>query len=205
MGCTLGAFAAGLLVGVWIDAPAPTAGPARSAAAPTVAVDADLEPLTAGPERDRRARSESLDPIRLEIPAIDVSTPLLRLGLEPDRTVEVPADADLAGWFRRGSPPGEEGSSVILGHVDSVEGPAVFARLRELEPGDSVMVSRADGSVVEFVVLKSETYLNADFPARRVYAATSLRRLNLVTCGGAYEAELGGYQANLVVYTRRAG
>jgi sortase (surface protein transpeptidase) len=141
----------------------------------------------------------------LDIPAIDVSTPLVRLGLEPDRTVEVPSDPDRAGWFRRGPPPGRPGSSVILGHVDSVDGPAVFARLAELRPGESVTVTRADGSVVRFVVLKTATYTHAEFPADRVYAARGLRRLNLITCGGSYDAELGGYQANVVVYTRRDG
>lgn len=69
-------------------------------------------------------------PERLEIPAIDLSTRVVGLGLEPDRNVEVPADADLAGWFRLGPKPGEIGSAVILGHVDSDAGPAVFERSR---------------------------------------------------------------------------
>jgi sortase (surface protein transpeptidase) len=93
---------------------------------------------------------------------------------------------------------------VILGHVDSAQGPAVFARLEELQRGDSVEVSRADGSVVSFVVKKSLTYLIGHFPAQRVYASPRGRRLNLVTCDGAYDADHGGYQANLVVYTQRA-
>ncbi len=155
------------------------------------------------PAQERRVRPDAVHPVALQIPVIGVSTPLIGLGLAPDRTVEVPADPDRAGWFRRGTPPGMPGSSVILGHVDSVDGPAVFARLGELRPGDSVKVRLADGSVASFVVLKSALYPNADFPAARVYAAQSLRRLNLVTCGGAYEADRGGYQSNLVVYTRR--
>ncbi len=141
----------------------------------------------------------------LEIPTIDVSTPLVRLGLAPDRTVEVPIDPDQAGWFDLGAFPGKPGSSVVLGHVDSAEGPAVFARLGELLPGDSVMVRRANGSVLEFSVVKAVLYPNADFPAVRVYAAQSLRRLNLVTCAGSFDANRGGYQSNLVVYTRRVG
>ena len=143
-------------------------------------------------------------PVRLDIPEIDVSTRLVRLGLLPDRTVEVPTDADLAGWFRRGPVPGAPGSSVVLGHVDSETGPAVFARLQELRRGDLVSVRRSDGSVAHFVVNASALYPNADFPALRVYAAQGGRRLNLVTCGGSYDPDRGGYQANLVVYTRLA-
>ncbi len=143
-------------------------------------------------------------PARLEIPTIDLVTPLVRLGLMPDRTVEVPSNPDRAGWFRPGTVPGGRGSAVILGHVDSVHGPAVFARLQELQPGDLVAVDRADGSTVEFVVKQVVLYANADFPAHQVYAAPSGRRLNLVTCGGIYDADRGGYQSNLVVYTRLA-
>jgi sortase (surface protein transpeptidase) len=94
---------------------------------------------------------------------------------------------------------------VILGHLDSVEGPAVFARLAELRRGDRVIVRRANGSVVRFVVMRSVVYPNADFPAQRVYAAQGERRLNLITCAGPYDSSRGGYQANLVVYTLRAG
>ena len=71
-------------------------------------------------------------PVELSIPRIEVSTRLMGLGLEKDGSVEVPENAEVAGWFRRGPPPGSPGSSVILGHVDSLSGPAVFFRLREL-------------------------------------------------------------------------
>lgn len=135
---------------------------------------------------------------------MDLETPLVRLGLMPDRTVEVPGNADRAGWFHPGPVPGGRGSAVILGHVDSVQGPAVFARLQELQPGDTVTVDRADGSSVRFVVRKAVLYANDDFPAQRVYATREGRRLNLVTCGGSYDSTRGGYQSNLVVYTRRA-
>ena len=55
-----------------------------------------------------------------------------------------------------------------------------------------------------FAVTDIQTYANADFPADRVYAGTRRdRQLNLVTCGGAYDASNGGYQSNVVVFTRR--
>ncbi|WP_220451163.1 class F sortase [Nocardioides dongkuii] len=157
------------------------------------------DPQVAGERVPRGVRA----PVRLAIPAIGVSTPLVGLGLEEDRTVEVPEDADRAGWFELGPPPGVTGSSVILGHVDSAAGPAVFARLEDLERGDVVEVGRADGSEVAFEVLRLELYPNAEFPAQRVYAASGARRLNLVTCAGDYDAGRGGYQSNLVVYTRQ--
>lgn len=156
----------------------------------------------ATPSPNPEPRPESKAPTQLAIPAIDLATSLVQLGLMPDRTVEVPQDADLAGWFQPGTAPGRLGSAVILGHVDSAAGPAVFARLQELRPGDPITVTRADGSSVRFVVEESVLYPNAEFPAQRVYAAQGERRLNLVTCGGVYDATRGGYQSNLVVYAR---
>ena len=69
----------------------------------------------------------------------------------------------------------------------------------ELQPGDRVVVRRDDGSTVRFEVRSVRTYLNADFPAQKVYGSHGRSELNLVTCGGAYDADLGGYQANVVV------
>jgi sortase (surface protein transpeptidase) len=141
-------------------------------------------------------------PAHLTIPAIGGATDLVRLGLQPDRTVEVPADADRAGWFEEGPAPGQTGSSVVLGHVDSAAGPAVFHRLAELGPGDRILVRMDDGSVARFAVRRVATYANADFPAQEVYAGSPGQpALNLVTCGGWYDAARGGWQGNVVVFT----
>ncbi len=141
-------------------------------------------------------------PVALRIPSIDVATRLTRLGLQEDRTVEVPSNPDVAGWFRRGPPPGAPGSSVILGHVDSTAGPAVFYRLREMKQGDRMAVSLDNGTTVWFEVHSVRTYTNNDFPAQRVYGRQGSSELNLVTCGGDYDSTLGGYQSNLVVNAR---
>ena len=142
-------------------------------------------------------------PSKLTIPAIDLETPLVSLGLMPDGTVEVPADAEKAGWFHRGPAPGQTGSSVILGHVDSVNGPAVFARLQELRRGNTITVHTETGRAIRFIVRRTKSYLNDDFPAQRVYARQGGRWLNLITCTGTYDRTRGGYQSNLVVFTRR--
>lgn len=156
----------------------------------------------APPEQPRGATV----PDSLRIPAIGVSTVVLPVGLNADRTVEVPKDPGTAGWFDQGPPPGRPGSAVILGHVDSRRGPAVFYRLSALQPGNRVEVRLSDGAVASFAVTRVVTYPNRDFPARKVYIGDPRRQaLTLVTCGGAYDAEAGGYQANVVVYTRLLG
>ena len=141
-------------------------------------------------------------PVRIGIPAIQVSADITSLGLNRDGTVEIPKDPDEAGWYRKGPAPGEPGSAVILGHVDSTVGPAVFYRLKDLDRGDQIAVGLGGGTVAHFEVARVAHYAIEDFPRRKVYAGTPDRpALNLVTCGGKYDREAGGYQSNVVVYT----
>jgi hypothetical protein len=139
-------------------------------------------------------------PVEVRIGSIDVSAAVRPMGIKPDRTVEVPADPDDVGWYSLGARPGQAGSAVLLGHVDSVHGPAVFARLSSLSPGAAVDIVSSDGSTARFEVTRSATYPNDHFPADEVYRMTGDPRIARVTCGGGYDAARGGYQANVVVY-----
>ena len=138
-------------------------------------------------------------PVRLEIPAIGVSTPLVRLGLKPDGTMEVPGDFQVAGWFTGGPQPGQLGPAVIAGHVDSRTGPAVFYRLRDLHPGDQVRVVRADHRAVRFVVESLASYPKQALPDDAVYGATTAPALRLITCAGSFDWSRRSYRDNLVV------
>jgi hypothetical protein len=139
-------------------------------------------------------------PRRLVVPELGIDTALELLDRRADGTVEVPRDWSRAGWYRRGPRPGEPGSAVILGHVDSREGPAVFSGLAGLARGALVLVDRADGSVVRFRVTRAELYPRARFPVEQVYLPTLGRELRLITCGGRYLPAAGGYQSNVVIF-----
>jgi Sortase domain len=139
-------------------------------------------------------------PARLEIARIGVSTGLQRLGRARDRSVEVPDEWDVAGWYAEGPRPGEPGSAVILGHVDSTSGPAVFYRLPELRPGDQFEVVRADRSRARFTVQRVAQYDKRRFPTDDVYYPTLRPMLRLVTCGGQFDPATGHYRDNVIVF-----
>lgn len=144
-------------------------------------------------------------PVRLEIARIGVDTALQRLGQDQGGAVEVPTGPRQwrdAGWYagEGGTRPGDPGSAVILGHVDSKRGPAVFYRLRELRAGDPVVVVRADGSRVRFVVERVEQYPKGRFPTEDVYYPTLSPKLRLVTCGGDFDPAAGHYRDNVIVF-----
>ncbi|MGX1562951.1 class F sortase [Streptomyces sp. NPDC055506] len=145
-------------------------------------------------------------PVRLLVPAIGVDTPVIRLGLAPDGTVEVPpltAD-DRAGWYRHSPTPGQTGPSVILGHVTVGKyGDGVFRRLGRLRRGDRIVARLENGTAAEFAVTDVRTTPKTDFPADDVYGNVDRPELRLITCGGARTGD--GYADNVIVFAALSG
>ena len=142
-------------------------------------------------------------PTRLDIPAIGVSSDLMQLGLNADRTVQVPplGRDSRAGWYRYSPTPGQLGPAVLLGHVDSAQyGPGVFFKLGALRPGDTVDVTRADHTVAVFRVDRVVLYSKDHFPTLEVYGNTDHAALRLITCGGRFNLSSHGYESNIVAY-----
>jgi sortase (surface protein transpeptidase) len=141
-------------------------------------------------------------PVRIEIPAIGVSAPVMKLGLAPGGAVQVPplGNHNLVGWYDRGPAPGQDGSSVILGHVDSYSGTSVFYYLKTLHRGNLIRIARADGSTAVFSVDGVQRATKAVFPVTSVYGTLSYPGLRLVTCGGPFDSATGHYLDNIIVY-----
>ncbi|MGB5760351.1 MAG: class F sortase [Acidimicrobiales bacterium] len=139
-------------------------------------------------------------PIGIRIPAIDVEATMLPLGLKNDGSIEVPSDFSQTGWWADGPEPGEVGPAVILGHVDSRQGPAVFYDLRRLQPGDTVQIDRVDGSAVTYAVDRVEKHPKNAFPTETVYGPTPEPVLRLVTCGGDFDRDARSYKDNVIVF-----
>jgi LPXTG-site transpeptidase (sortase) family protein len=160
-------------------------GPSRSGSAP-----ARVEPL-----------GRSI-PSRLRIPKLHVNSPIMKLGLNPDHTIQVPPlnEPNMAGWWDGGPTPGEKGASVILGHNIGNGHPSVFEKLGTLKPGDRAEVTRADGSVATFEVTKLEQVAKSSFPTQKVYGKLTYPGIRLITCGGRFDASWGHHVDNIIVY-----
>jgi sortase (surface protein transpeptidase) len=166
-------------------------------------------PIPSGPplgESDSAAAEvQAAEPTQIRIPPIGVDAPIIPLGLRADGRIEVPADYDETGWWVDGPEPGEPGPAVILGHVDSRDGPAVFFDLRLLEPGDPISIDRRDGTTVTYLVERTEQHPKDAFPTNAVYGPTPDPVLRLVTCGGDFDRDRRSYDDNIIVYARLAG
>jgi len=140
-------------------------------------------------------------PVRITIPSISVHSAVMRLGLQANDTLQVPPGAFPAGWYTGSPTPGQQGPSVIVGHVHWNGRLGVFARLDQLRPGAVITIKRADGTNVRFAVTTVRLYPKNRFPTALVYGNVSGAELRLITCG-RYDRVAHKYEANLVVFAR---
>ncbi|MYW01015.1 class F sortase [Streptomyces sp. SID3343] len=173
----------------------PPPQPAAVATQPAAPAPAAVDPADALVMR-------SSPPVRIKIDRIDVNAPFVGLTLGSSGVLNVPppTDRNLAGWYKDGVTPGARGNALVLGHVDTMTGPAVFWGLGSLKPGDVVEVTRADASVAKFAVDSVESFPKDDFPDDRVYGKTQDAQLRLITCGGTYDKKSKDYKDNVVVF-----
>ena len=173
-----------------------TGAGAAAPGTPTATAKAPVTPVDLGPIMPGSA------PVRLDIPSIGVHTStFVDLGRAADGSIEVPTNFAAAGFYTPGPTPGQFGPSVIAGHVDSHQGPAVFYRLGALRAGATIAVGRKDGSTATFVVDKVASYPKARFPTSEVYGNTTSRaELRLITCGGSFDDRSGHYVDNVIAF-----
>ena len=139
------------------------------------------------------------EPTSLQIDAVSIDAAITGVGLRRDKTIEVPGPK-LVGWYNQGPTPGEKGPSVLAGHVDYLDGVAVFWRLLEVAPGDIVKVTRADGVTVSFRVDSIQQFDQDNFPTQAIYGALDYPGIRLITCSGTFNPVTHHYSHNTVVF-----
>lgn len=155
-------------------------------------------PRNSPPAANPAARSV---PLTLSIPSIGLTTSITEVGLNQNDTIQAPSDFKEPAWYQLGPSPGQRGSAIILGHVDSYQGPAVFYKLRTLRPGAHVDVTLADRVITHFEVRQVAMYPKSNFPTALVYGSHGYSGLQLITCGGVFDSRTHHYLSNVVVYT----
>jgi LPXTG-site transpeptidase (sortase) family protein len=177
----------------------------RTLAAHAEANDGSLDggaPSEAKPEGDIASyRVSPASPRVIAIPKIGVEARVLSLGVTSDNALKSPSNIHDAGWYNGSATPGELGAVLINGHVHGPTKPGVFYNLKKLEEGDKITVTRGDGKVFTYSVVKSQSYTkdNVDMGAAFNSATPGKPGLNLITCDGSYDGE-GNYDKRLIVF-----
>lgn len=188
-----------------------TASPAVTSAAPTPAATSTAPTPAAAPVPDVPLQDAALGaqpavaaapaPTRVTVPDLGIDMPVDPVGVEDDGTMEIPQDADRAGWYRFGPAPADpEGATVVAAHVDSwTTGVGPFSLLRDVAVGARVELTTADGTVHAYTVQEVVQVPKGDAPVERWFDRSGAPRIVLVTCGGAFDREVGHYSDNVAV------
>ncbi|WP_066368874.1 class F sortase [Herbidospora mongoliensis] len=142
-------------------------------------------------------------PVKISIPAVGVNRAKIgTVGVTKKGEIGTPSlsKPKETAWYKNGPAPGDQGPAVILGHVNTRSGAAVFSRLRDIKRGNKISILRADGKLAVFTVDGVEQVSKKSFPTKRVYGNTITSSLRLITCGGAYNSKTHHYTDNIVVY-----
>ncbi|MCR6688626.1 class F sortase [Cellulomonas sp.] len=159
-----------------------TPAPAGTTPRADLLPDIPVRRATPPPAVDRPA------PERLTIGTGDeaIVMPVDPVGVADDGSMELPPDADRAGWYRYGQAPGApSGHTVLAAHVDSrLTGIGPLADLDEVEPGTVVTVRTADGTQHRYRTTDVVRLAKDDAPVSAWFAREGPERLVVITCGG---------------------
>jgi sortase (surface protein transpeptidase) len=186
----------------------PATAPASPDPRPGTTAGPSSVPAVPAPPSSAVTTAPAVAPTAISIPAIGVHHALLSLGQNSDGTLQVPPMSDVAapGWDRNSPAPGQVGPAVILGHIDGTTGAeGVFYALGALRPGDTVSITRSDGTVAAFRIDGVNRYPKDAFPTLTVYGNTPDPQLRLITCGGPFDHAAQRYLDNTVVYATLTG
>jgi hypothetical protein len=138
--------------------------------------------------------------VRVRLGSVDIDSPVRAVGVSRNGQMALPADPEVLGWYRFGPAPGDgTGSVVLAGHLDSRRyGLGPLVGLRDVEPGETVQVTLGTGRRLGYTVVDVRRFDRQALPAE-LFARSGRERLRIITCGGQFLPDEGGYQQNLVV------
>jgi LPXTG-site transpeptidase (sortase) family protein len=144
-------------------------------------------------------------PLSVSIPKINLSAVIEPVGLDKDGKMDVPTKDEDVAWYSLGYKPGEKGSAVLAGHLDTQSGaPAVFWNLDKLENGDEIFVTDEKNKTIKFVVYNKQKFIYNQVPLDEIFASQGEATLNLITCGGSFNQAARNYTHRTIVFTKQA-
>ena len=142
-------------------------------------------------------------PRSIDLPTIQASGFIQKVGVDQANAVAVPTNIFLTGWYINSVKPGEPGVSLIDGHVQGVYKEGIFKKLAKLQKNDVFHVLYGDGSRRSFTVQSVTDYSVEEASAKMLEPVANIeRQLNLITCAGAYNKQTSQYEKRTLVVAR---
>jgi len=148
-------------------------------------------------------RPQGTPPVVIQIDNAGVDAPIERADIL-DGVMQNPSGPWVVSWYDGLAAPGEKNNTVMAGHVDYWDvGPAVFQKLEQLAPDDTIRVYGEDGQIFEYAIAWMKNIIVADLSPTdldEIVGDTEEEALTLVTCKiGSFDAAIGEYRERFVV------
>lgn len=129
----------------------------------------------------------AIEPVSIFFEGHEIAVAVQPVGLNSKGEMETIPKHDVAGWYKYGAAPNQEGNCIIAGHNRYSGQKGLFAVLHKgLHKGDRVCVTMKDGKSIFYVVDEIANYKYDSMP-ESVMAAGGERRLTLITCLGDFD------------------
>jgi LPXTG-site transpeptidase (sortase) family protein len=148
---------------------------------------------------------------QLIIPAIKLDAPVTAKPVDVDGQMPSPETPQQVIWYDFSALPGlggrpGSGNTVLAGHVDYHDyGPAVFANLRDVRPGDEITLRLSDGSEYKYQTQSNRVVDPNVASFNEIVASTSDESLTVITCAGDFDSSTHSYDMRRVVWAVRVG
>lgn len=125
-------------------------------------------------------------PRYITIDKLNVFARVMSMSVNAKNQLQAPGNVYDAGWYSSSSQPGNAGAMLVDGHISSWTTKGVFYGISKLVPGDTIQITRGDGTKFTYAV-KSVTAVPEDqvnMASLLVSADPSKPGLNLISCFG---------------------
>lgn len=143
------------------------------------------------------------DPKSISLQTIGASGYIQNVGVDQKKAVAVPNNIHMAGWYVDMAKPGDQGLSIIDGHVNGRKNDGIFKNLIKLKKGDVFSITFGNDTnksfeVDEVVSVKTEDSASVLFSQK----PGILNQLNLITCGGTFDTSKQQYDQRIIVIAK---
>ncbi len=129
------------------------------------------------------------------------------MGVTPGGALDAPKTSWDVGWYKESAKPGIGVSALLMdGHVNDTRNTlGIFGQLHVLNQGDIIGIERGDGQQFTYRVVKREqvSVQNVDMSALMKSIIPGKQGLNLITCGGVYDAKTQAFSDRILVFAEQ--
>ena len=147
-----------------------------------------------------------MTPIAIKIETAQVDSDVESVDIV-NGVMQNPSGPYIVAWYRGTGKLGERNNVVMSGHVDYYNAPnAVFQYLGQLQVGDKIEVTGANGDTYVYTVEWMKNYEVASLDQSaidEIVGETDSEKLTLITCTGTFDPNKGEYDTRFVVRADR--